>query len=388
MMADFKTLVRSMLVEAVRREASDIHFDPQGGKTGVRFRIDGSLQTVTEIEPGLYREMEYHIKSLAGISGLERAPRSGRIDIESGGKTYSFRCETAHNYVHDGSKITLRFISEKAVRMRLEDLGFDKTDLTALKATLFKHNGIVLVSGPTGSGKTTTLYAAINYLNDPTVHLMSVEDPVECPIPGVNQLEVKESIRFAEILRSAMRHDPDIIMIGEIRDSETAEVAVRAAMSGHLVLTTIHANSALITVNKLAEFGVDPYNLVFSLRALFSQRLLKKLCPYCRRQVPVSEVVRLGIERAKLDPPESVYEAGPGCDNCLNGYKGRIMTYELYCLDDEDQEAVYTAVRQGSNVERLRPRFKAKYESLGLGERVVRLAEEGLISGLDAVKYV
>jgi type IV pilus assembly protein PilB len=388
MTADFKAIVHNLLFDAVRHGASDIHFDPQGAKTRVRFRMDGSLLTVAEIESGTYREMEYYLKSIAGISGIERAPRSGRIDMEHRGKTYSFRCETAYNYVHDGSKITLRFISEKAVRMQLEDLGFNEQDLTALKAALFKHNGIILVSGPTGSGKTTTLYAAVNFLNHPTVHVMSVEDPVECPMPGVNQLEIKEQIRFAEILRSAMRHDPDIIMIGEIRDPETAKVAVRAALSGHLVLTTIHANSALVTVNKLVDFGVDPYNLVFSLRALFSQRLLKRLCMRCRCNIPTPPVVRLGIERAKLDPPDDVYEAGPGCSQCVNGYKGRIMTYELYCLDEDDQEMIYCAVRNGDNVEKLRPALKEKYGSPGLAERVVKLSQEGLISGLDAVKYI
>lgn len=378
--------VYEFMLKAIKSNASDLHFDPQGEHTRVRLRINGIMRTIDNLDPEYYRLLEYEFKGKAGIAGAERMPKSKRIDFNHEGKNHSFRFESAHNYLHDATKITMRYVSDFALNVTLDQLGFTENDLSILTNILNKNTGILLVSGPTGSGKTTTLYSAIKHINHDGIHILAVEDPAEAPIPGVNQIEVRDNVSFPTILKSALRQDPDVILVGEIRDGESAETAVNAAMTGHLVLTSIHANSALSTIIKLVNFGVDRHNIISALRGVMAQRLVPKLCPHCKIEKHAKKQTRFGLEMAGLKNVDLVWSKGKGCEVCDHtGYLGRTMLYELYGFEAFDKHQLHKVLKDGDDIESLKDHFKKNYQTRPMADHAMEMMVQGIISAEDAL---
>ncbi|GAB6065670.1 GspE/PulE family protein [Aquifex pyrophilus] len=348
-------LTNLIIYEAVKRGASDIHIEPQEKKVVVRFRIDGVLRIFREFPSSIKDGLVTRIKIMANMDISEkRKPQDGRIRVNVSGKKIDLRVNTVP--VVYGEKVVMRIQdAEKYLKVRLEDLGFEPDNLEKYRRAIWKPWGMILVSGPTGSGKTTTLYASIMERNRPDVNIMTVEDPVEVAIPGVNQVQVNERIglTFAEVLRAFLRQDPDIILVGEIRDKETAEIAVRASLTGHLVFSTVHANDAPTTVTRLVDMGIEPFLVGSSLIIVVAQRLIRKLCPKCKEKadIPKDVLLRLGIIE---DPSENVviYRAHEGgCDFCnYTGYKGRTAVHEVLEVDDD----IKTLIVRGANHDEIR----------------------------------
>ncbi|MBO6138379.1 MAG: Flp pilus assembly complex ATPase component TadA [Lachnospiraceae bacterium] len=322
-------LVRGMIEQAIRQRASDIHIEPMPEKVRVRYRIDGALYERISYSNKLLPAIVARIKVTGGMDISEkRKPQDGRITQIVDKREYDIRVSSIPTVY--GEKIVLRIASKNALMRRKEELGLSESDVQKFDSILKHPHGIILVTGPTGSGKSTTLYTALSELNREDVNIITVEDPVEANIDGINQIQVnnKADLTFANALRSILRQDPDIIMIGEIRDSETAEIAVQASITGHLVVSTLHTNSTASSVSRLVDMGVEPYLLSDALVGVIAQRLVRRLCPFCRRKrKPDSyEKVILGL---KPDAGNDIYEPG-GCPQCDNtGYKGRIGVYEI-----------------------------------------------------------
>ncbi|WP_461832704.1 GspE/PulE family protein [Aquifex sp.] len=348
-------LANLIIYEAVKRGASDIHIEPQEKKVIVRFRIDGVLRIFKDFPSAIKDGLVTRIKIMANMDISEkRKPQDGRIRVNVSGKKIDLRVNTVP--VVYGEKVVMRIQdAEKYLKVRLEDIGFEPDNLEKYRKAIWKPWGMILVSGPTGSGKTTTLYASIMERNKPDVNIMTVEDPVEVSIPGVNQVQVNERIglTFAEVLRAFLRQDPDIILVGEIRDKETAEIAVRASLTGHLVFSTVHANDAPTTVTRLVDMGIEPFLVGSSLIMVVAQRLIRKLCPKCKEkaEIPKDVLLRLGIIE---DPSEEVviYKAHEGgCEYCNHtGYKGRTAVHEVLEVDDE----LKTLIVRGANHDEIR----------------------------------
>ena len=338
-------LANLIIYEAVRRDASDIHIEPQEKVLRVRFRIDGVLRVFKEFPTTIKDGLITRIKIMANMDISERRkPQDGRIRVNVSGKKIDLRVSTVPTVY--GEKIVMRIQeAEKYLRVKLEDLGFEIDDLEKYREAIWKPWGMILVSGPTGSGKTTTLYASLMERNTQDVNIMTVEDPVEVSIPGINQVQVNERIglTFASVLRSFLRQDPDIILVGEIRDSETAEIAIRASLTGHLVFSTVHANDAPTTVTRLVDMGIEPFLVGSSLLLVVAQRLIRKLCPKCKEEakIPKDILLRIGVIE---DPSEEVviYKAHEGgCEYCnFTGYKGRTAVHEILQVDDEIKELI------------------------------------------------
>ena len=333
-------LTNLIIFEAVKAGASDIHIEPQEKKVVVRYRIDGVLRIFKELPATVKDSLVTRIKILANMDISERRrPQDGRIRVKVKGKKIDLRVNTVPTVY--GEKVVMRIQeAEKYLNVRLEDLGFEPDDLQKYRRNIWKPWGMILVSGPTGSGKTTTLYASLMERNTPDVNIMTAEDPVEVSIPGINQVQVNERIglTFAEVLRAFLRQDPDIILVGEIRDTETAEIAIRASLTGHLVFSTVHANDAPTTVTRLIDMGVEPFLVGSSLLLVVAQRLIRKLCPKCKEVADIPKDVMMKIGLIK-DPSEevTVYKAHEGgCEYCnYTGYKGRTAVHELLEVDDE-----------------------------------------------------
>lgn len=333
-------LTNLIIFEAVKAGASDIHIEPQEKKVVVRYRIDGVLRIFRELPTSVKDSLITRIKILANMDISERRrPQDGRIRVKVRGKKIDLRVSTVPTVY--GEKVVMRIQeAEKYLNVRLEDLGFEPDDLQKYRRNIWKPWGMILVSGPTGSGKTTTLYASLMERNTPDVNIMTAEDPVEVAIPGINQVQINERIglTFAEVLRAFLRQDPDIILVGEIRDTETAEIAIRASLTGHLVFSTVHANDAPTTVTRLIDMGIEPFLVGSSLLLVVAQRLIRKLCPKCKEEANIPKDVMLKIGLIK-DPSEEVkvYKAHEGgCEYCnYTGYKGRTAVHELLEVDDE-----------------------------------------------------
>ncbi|AAC07748.1 GspE/PulE family protein [Aquifex aeolicus] len=338
-------LANLIIYEAVRRDASDIHIEPQEKVLRVRFRIDGVLRIFKEFPPVIKDGLITRIKIMANMDISERRkPQDGRIRVNVSGKKIDLRVNTVPTVY--GEKVVMRIQeAEKYLKVKLEDLGFEPDDLEKYRRAIWKPWGMILVSGPTGSGKTTTLYASLMERNTPDVNIMTVEDPVEVSIPGINQVQVNEKIglTFANVLRAFLRQDPDIILVGEIRDSETAEIAIRASLTGHLVFSTVHANDAPTTVTRLVDMGIESFLVGSSLILVVAQRLIRKLCPKCKEKadIPKDVLLRIGVIE---DPSEEVviYKAHEGgCEYCnYTGYKGRTAVHEILEVDDDIKELI------------------------------------------------
>lgn len=325
-------LVRTMIDQAVRQRASDIHIEPYDKILRVRYRVDGILKEVMKYDRNLLSAIIARIKIIGGMDISEkRKPQDGRITAYVDREEYDIRVSILPTVF--GEKIVMRLTSKKNLTKDKKDLGFSEDEMTKFDTILSKPHGMILVTGPTGSGKSTTLYTALSELNKDDVNIITVEDPVEANIDGINQVQVnpKVELTFASALRSILRQDPDIIMIGEIRDRETAEIAVKASITGHLVVSTLHTNSAASTITRLEDMGVEPYLIADATIGVIAQRLIRRLCSHCKIEKEADNLEKelLGIPKAKH---QILYEPG-GCHMCNDtGYHGRIGVYEIMPL--------------------------------------------------------
>ena len=325
-------LVRSMIEQAARMRASDIHVEPMQSKVRIRYRIDGDLKEIVCYDMSLEPAIIARLKVLGGLDIAEkRVPQSGRITLEVDKKEYDIRLEVSPTVF--GEEAVMRLALKKALSRNKLELGLTERDLPKFDHIFSNPNGIILVTGPTGSGKSTTLYTALSELNTEDVKIITVEDPVEANIDGIMQIQTnaKAGLTFASALRSILRLDPDKILIGEIRDQETASIAVQAAITGHLVVSTLHTNSAAASISRLINMGLPPYMVADSVVGIFAQRLVKRLCPNCKRKVLANEQQKklLQIPEDKFDEPLEIYEP-VGCPECDDtGFRGRIAVYEI-----------------------------------------------------------
>jgi len=327
-------MINALLLQALRERASDLHFEPYEARAVVRFRVDGMLRDVVEPPRALHGALVSRLKIMAGLDIAEkRLPQDGRIALKLGDRQVDVRVSTLPTGA--GERVVLRLLDQEAARLDLATLGMSNATLEAVDQLIREPHGILLVTGPTGSGKTTTLYAALSRLPRATHNMMTVEDPIEYALDGVAQTQVNARIdlTFSRALRSILRQDPDVIMIGEIRDLETAQIAVQASLTGHLVLATLHTNDAASAITRLADMGVEPYLLASSLLGVLAQRLVRTLCPHCRtRTRPTDGEGRL-LEELGLPATQPIAHA-PGCAQCNHtGFSGRTGVYELLRID-------------------------------------------------------
>lgn len=331
-----------IIITASKNNTSDIHFDPREDGMMVRFRIDGDLQDYTYIPKAFERNLTTRLKILANMNITEsRLPQDGAIKGEFGGKYLDMRVSCLP--LNEGEKIVIRILDYTRSLQGIDSLGFNPANLAKLKRMMGVPNGIILVTGATGSGKSTTVYSILQGLNKPEINIITVEDPIEMNIEGMNQVQVNAEIgmTFAAALRSILRQDPNVILIGEIRDSETAQIAVRASITGHLVLSTIHTNNSLSTIERLLDMDVERYLLSTALTGIISQRLAKQLCTKCRIERETTKYEKKVFKRYMNRDIEKLYDANPeGCEHCRKGYKGRIAIQEVLELDDEIRNAL------------------------------------------------
>lgn len=331
-----------LLGQAVKRRASDVHIEPQEKTMIVRMRIDGVLRNTVPPPRGMQAAVITRIKILSSMDIAERRlPQDGRFKIRAPDRDIDVRVSALPTIY--GEKIVMRILDKKAVSHELDKLGFEPDFLEIFKTVVRQPHGVITVTGPTGCGKTTTMYSALNYLKDPKKNITTVEDPVEYRLMGINQVQVRPEIElgFASCLRTILRQDPDIILIGEVRDKETIEIAIQAALTGHLVLSTFHTNNAASAITRLVYMGVEPYLLVSSLSLVVAQRLVRKICVNCKEPVKLSEQV---LERLRIDPEkaqECTFYRGRGCSACDGtGYLGRLPIFELLMLDEPMRRAI------------------------------------------------
>ena len=334
-------LVNALLSDAVKRGASDIHFEPEEGFLRFRYRIDGVLRQIRSLHKNYWSAIAVRLKVMAGMDIAEvRAPQDGRISLSLSGRRIDFRVSTLPT-VH-GENIVLRVLDRQKGIVALEELNLREDELTTLKLMVARPEGIILVTGPTGSGKTTTLYSILNYLNTESVNIMTLEDPVEYPTTMIRQTSASEGARldFANGIRSLMRQDPDIILVGEIRDEDTASMALRAAMTGHQVFSTLHTNSALGALPRLLDIGVKPDILAGNIIGVVAQRLVRRLCNECKEPHEMEDLERTLLGLKASDRQQMIYQP-KGCKTCDNqGYKGRVAIMEVLKFDADMDELV------------------------------------------------
>ena len=361
-------IVNEIIIDATKNRASDIHIDPFNDVLKIRIRIDGTLIDYATVPNDYKKNLVTRIKIIAGMNITEnRLPQDGAIKTSLNGIPLDMRVSSLPT--NNGEKIVIRILDYSMSIQGLEQLGFTKDNFEKIMKMINLPNGIILVTGATGTGKSTTVYSILQRLNREEANVITVEDPVEMDIPGVNQVQVNSEIglTFANVLRSILRQDPDIIMIGEIRDDETATIAVRASVTGHLVLSTIHTNNSLNTIERLLDMEVERYLLAASLSGIISQKLARKLCPHCRKKItPTPSEKYLFKKNLGIDLNE-IYVAGDGCDNCMNGYRGRIAIHEVLLIDEDIRDAISNNVR------------KEDLRKLVYSENVHTLLQDGLI---------
>ena len=346
---DVTQFVNELLSHAIKKKVSDIHIEPYEKILRIRFRLDGILQVVSMPPKSISRKMTSRIKVMAELNSSERRiPQDGRIHFRvSEDKHIDFRVNTLPTLY--GEKIVMRILDSDTAALGIDNLGFDKRQKEDLLNALSKPDGMILVTGPTGSGKTVTLYAGLNILNTSEKNISTAEDPAEIQVPGINQVNVnnKVGLTFASALRAFLRQDPDIIMVGEIRDLETAEISIKAAQTGHLVLSTLHTNSAPETLTRLNNMGVPAFNIASSVHLIVAQRLARRLCKHCKvlaeEKIPDKALIQLGFEEDEIDSLE-IYEP-VGCAKCSNGYKGRVGIYQVMPISSEME----TMIMNGEN---------------------------------------
>ena len=329
-------LVDALLTDAVKRDASDVHFEPEASFLRIRYRIDGILRQIRALHKSYWAAMAVRIKVISGMNIAEtRAPQDGRISLNISGHAVDFRVASQPT-IH-GENIVLRILDRQKGIVPLDRLGLDDHQMALMKLMVARPEGIILVTGPTGSGKTTTLYSVLSHINQEGVNIMTLEDPVEYPMAMIRQTSVAESAKldFANGIRSMMRQDPDIILVGEIRDADTAEMAFRAAMTGHQVFSTLHTNSALGAIPRLLDIGVLPDIMAGNIIGIIAQRLVRRLCTHCRKPYP-AEAHECKLMGAVSGQPAPILYRAAGCDYCeYQGYRGRIAIMEMLRLDND-----------------------------------------------------
>lgn len=374
-------LVHSVILEAIQRRASDIHLEPLEKRFRVRYRIDGVLLEVENPPKRLQLSMISRLKIMANISIAEkRIPQDGRIQIGVGGKSIDLRVSSLPT-VH-GESIVMRILDKDGLKLGLPELGFLSDDQATFERLITLPDGILLVTGPTGSGKTTTLYSCLHFINKPDRKIITVEDPVEYQLAGINQVPVRHEVgmTFASALRAMLRQAPNIVMVGEIRDLETAEIAINASLTGHMVFSTLHTNDAPGAVSRLSDIGVKPFLISTSLRAIMAQRLTRKICKHCSKPYTpdARELRSLNLTPSQIG--EASFKRGDGCPECNGtGYRGRMGIFEVFVVNDEIQRMIY----EGAGTARLREKARS------LGMRTMR--EDGVrkvLSGRTTIEEV
>jgi type IV pilus assembly protein PilB len=344
--------LQKMLIDAINARASDLHFEPYEYHYRVRFRVDGELREITQPPIAIKDKLASRIKVISRMDIAEkRVPQDGRMKLKFGNRAIDFRVSTLPTLF--GEKIVIRILDPSSAKLGIDALGYEKIEKDRLMAAIQRPYGMVLVTGPTGSGKTVSLYTCLNILNQPGVNISTVEDPAEINLPGVNQVNVNEKAgtTFAVALKAFLRQDPDIIMVGEIRDLETADIAIKAAQTGHLVMSTLHTNDAPGTLTRLLNMGVAPFNIASSILLITAQRLARRLCESCKTTVeyPPDALKRAGFQDADLDGSWKPYKA-VGCSACSNGYKGRTGLYQVMPIT-EDMQRIILATGSALDIE-------------------------------------
>lgn len=376
-------LVNHLILEGLRRNASDIHILPQPGRTDVAYRVNGELRHETSLDKMNERKVIARIKILAGMDvTVHRLPQDGRMSVRYRDMCKDFRVSCIPNAY--GESMVMRVLN-KEMAMDLASLGLRDEDARRLGSLMARPFGLILATGPTGSGKSTTLFALLKSIIERPLHILTIEDPVESQIPGANQIQVnaKIGLTFSRILRNVLRHDPDVIMVGEMRDQETAEIGIQAALTGHLMLSTLHTNTAVDTIIRLVDLGIPAYLLAPALIGVISQNLVKRLCPDCRQQVAVDEETAMILRGAGLEAPSHLYEAR-GCQQCgKTGFIGRAMVYEFLEVNDEVRRAIHDGL-VGQDLQRvaedagMHPKARHAYD----------LAREGIICRADLIRLL
>jgi len=334
--------LQKMLIDAINLRASDLHFEPYEYHYRVRFRVDGELREITQPPIAIKDKLASRIKVISRMDISEkRVPQDGRMKLKFGNKAIDFRVSTLPTLF--GEKVVIRILDPSSAKLGIEALGYEKIEKDRLMFAVQRPYGMILVTGPTGSGKTVSLYTCLNILNQPGVNIATVEDPAEINLPGVNQVNVNDraGLTFAAALKSFLRQDPDIIMVGEIRDLETADIAIKAAQTGHLVMSTLHTNDAPTTLTRLLNMGVAPFNIASSVLLITAQRLARRLCETCKKpaEYPREALLKAGFTATDIDGSWKPYRA-VGCSACNNGYKGRVGLYQVMPITDEIQRII------------------------------------------------
>ncbi len=329
--------VNAIIFKASSERASDVHVEPYEDMLKVRFRIDGVLYDVASEDKAFQAAITSRIKVMAGLNIAEkRLPQDGRIGLKIAGKDVDIRVSTVPTQF--GERVVMRLLDKTATVLDLEQIGLRGKNLHAVEQLIKRPNGIILVTGPTGSGKTTTLYSCLSRINTPELNILTVEDPIEYQLQGIGQMQVNPKINFtfASGLRAILRQDPDVVMVGEIRDTDTAEIAIQASLTGHLVLSTLHTNDSAGALTRLLDMNVEPFLVASSLLAVMAQRLVRKLCPHCRVPYNVTdeELAQVGLTPEQVTQ-RAIFKPGSGCDHCQNGYSGRTGIHELLLINDE-----------------------------------------------------
>lgn len=376
-------LLNNIVTEAIQSNTSDIHIEPEEGRVAVRFRIDGDLREHVQLQSSLQPLLLTRIKIMAGMNIAEkRIPQDGRIVFQYGINEIDMRVSSLPTIF--GEKMVLRLLgTNQDVNYNFEDMGFSAKSVAAIRQLIQYSNGIILATGPTGSGKTTTLYTILSEVINPKMNIVTIEDPVEKRIKGVNQVQVntKAGLTFASGLRSILRQDPDVVMIGEIRDGETAEIAVRASITGHLVISTLHTNDSFSSISRLMDMGVESYLLADTVRGVIAQRLVKRVCPYCRKEVLATDRDRTLLK----DPTLRVVSKGEGCQHCgFTGYRGRIAVVEIFMVDQESRRLI---AEHGNDVKMLRE-YAVRVKMITMREELLGLLKEGITSVDEAIKIL
>ncbi len=334
--------LQKMLIDAINARASDLHFEPYEYHYRVRFRIDGELREITQPPLAIKEKLASRIKVISRMDIAEkRVPQDGRMKLKFGTKAIDFRVSTLPTLF--GEKVVIRILDPSSAKLGIEALGYEKIEKDRLLTAIARPYGMILVTGPTGSGKTVSLYTCLNILNQPGVNIATVEDPAEINLPGINQVNVndKAGLTFASALKAFLRQDPDIIMVGEIRDLETADIAIKAAQTGHLVMSTLHTNDAPTTLTRLMNMGVAPFNIAASVLLITAQRLARRLCENCKKPAdyPRESLLKAGFQPEDLDGNWKPYRA-VGCSSCNNGYKGRVGLYQVMPITEAIQRII------------------------------------------------
>ena len=334
--------LQKMLVDAINLRASDLHFEPYEFHYRVRFRVDGELREITQPPIAIKDKLSSRIKVISRLDIAERrVPQDGRMKLKFGAKSIDFRVSTLPTLF--GEKIVIRILDSSSAKLGIDALGYEKIEKERLLAAIYRPYGMVLVTGPTGSGKTVSLYTCLNILNQPGVNISTVEDPAEINLPGINQVNVndKAGLNFSAALKSFLRQDPDIIMVGEIRDLETADIAIKAAQTGHMVMSTLHTNDAPKTLTRLLNMGVAPFNIASSVLLITAQRLVRRLCENCKvpADYPREALLKAGFSEDDFDGSWRPYRA-VGCSNCTNGYRGRVGLYQVMPITEDIQRII------------------------------------------------